>query len=250
VLSHPTLEKLHILHLTGMVKALAEQLERSDLDELGFVERLGLLVDREMTERESRRLKYRLDKSHLPSAAVAEDVDFRIQRGLDRALFLTLCSSQWIRDHLNILITGSTGSGKSFLACALAHKACRDGLSVAYHRLPRLLPELAIAKADGRYAKILANLARTDLLVLDDWGLLALTDNHRRDLLEILEDRYGRRSTIVTSQWAIKDWHESIGDPTLADAILDRLVHNAHRLALNCKESIRKQRALRQHTDQ
>lgn len=244
MLIHPTLEKLQELRLTGMAKALEEQLRMTGIEELGFAERLGLLVDRELTDRENRRLKARLDKARLRQAAVVEDVDLRTPRGLDRSVFLSLCNCDWIRQHLNVLITGPTGTGKSFLACALAQKACREGFSALYYRLPRLLPDLALAKADGRYGKLLATMARTDLLVLDDWGLQPLTDGHRRDLLEILEDRYGSRSTLVTSQLPVDTWHDAIGDATLADAVLDRLVHNAYRLALRAKESMRKIKAV------
>ena len=232
MLTHPTLEKLQALRLTGMVKALEEQLQMTGLEELGFTERLGLLVDREMTDRENRRLKDRLAKARLRQSAAVEDVDLRTPRGLDRSQFLALCSCQWITQHLNVLITGPTGAGKSFLACALAQKACREGFTALYHRLPRLLSELATAKADGRYAKLLASLARTDVLVLDDWCLHPMTDSHRRDLLEILEDRYGSRSTLVTSQLPVTTWHDAIGDATLADAVLDRLVHNAYEIKL------------------
>ncbi len=232
MLIHPTLDKLQTLRLTGMAKALEEQLQMTGLEELGFVERLGLLVDREMTDRENRRLKDRLAKARFRQAAAVEDVDLRTPRGLDRSQFLALCSCQWVTQHLNVLITGPTGAGKSFLACALAQKACREGFTALYHRLPRLLSELSTAKADGRYPKLLSSLARTDVLVLDDWGLHPLTDSHRRDLLEILEDRYGNRSTVVTSQLPIAAWHDAIGDATLADAVLDRLVHNAYELQL------------------
>jgi DNA replication protein DnaC len=242
MLTHPTLDKLQALRLTGMVKGLEEQLQMTGLDELGFAERLGLLVDREMTERESRRLKDRLAKARLRQAAAVEDVDLRTPRGLDRSVFLALCSCQWITQHLNVLITGKTGTGKSYLACALAQKACREGFAALYHRVPRLLSELATAKADGRYPKLLASLARADVLVLDDWCLHPLTDAQRRDLLEILEDRYGRRSTVVTSQLPVDTWHDAIGDATLADAVLDRLVHNAYELRLK-GESRRKEKA-------
>jgi DNA replication protein DnaC len=244
MLTHPTLDKLQALRLTGMVKGLEEQLQMSGIEELGFTERLGLLVDREMTERESRRLKDRLAKARLRQAAAVEDVDLRTPRGLDRSLFLALCSCQWVSQHLNVLITGPTGAGKSFLACALAQKACREGFSALYHRLPRLLSELGAAKADGRYPKLLATLARADVLVLDDWCLHPLTDTQRRDLLEILEDRYGNRSTVVTSQLPVATWHDAIGDATLADAVLDRLVHNAYELKLKSEESMRKKKAI------
>jgi len=243
MLTHPTLEKLQALRLTGMLKGLEEQLQMSGLEELGFAERLGLLVDREMTERENRRLKDRLAKARLRQAAAVEDVDLRMPRGLDRSLFLSLCSCQWVSQHLNVLITGPTGAGKSFLACALAQKACREGFTAAYHRVPRLLSELGTAKADGRYSKLLVNLARIEVLVLDDWGMHPLGDAQRRDLLEIMEDRYGCRSTVVTSQLPVDTWHDAIGDATLADALLDRLVHNAYQLKLK-GESRRKHNAL------
>lgn len=243
MLTHPTLEKLQALRLTGMLKGLEEQLQMSGLEELGFAERLGLLVDREMTERENRRLKDRLAKARLRQAAAVEDVDLRMPRGLDRSLFVSLCSCQWVSQHLNVLITGPTGAGKSFLACALAQKACREGFTAAYHRVPRLLSELGTAKADGRYSKLLVNLARIEVLVLDDWGMHPLGDAQRRDLLEIMEDRYGCRSTVVTSQLPVDTWHDAIGDATLADALLDRLVHNAYQLKLK-GESRRKHNAL------
>ena len=243
MLNHPTLERLHALQLRGMARAFEEQMQMPDLGELSFAERLGLLVDREAADRESRRLARRLKEAKLRLEAAVEDLDFRIPRGLDKRLVLSLAGCGWIDQHLNVLITGPTGVGKSYLACALAHKACRDGYTVLYHRLSRLLGELALARGDGRYPQLLARLGKARLLVLDDWGLEPLTDTHRRDLLEILEDRYDRRSTLVTSQLAVKHWHDALGDPTLADAILDRLVHNAHRIELD-GESIRKRRAV------
>jgi DNA replication protein DnaC len=242
MLHHPTLEKLQALNLTGMLHALQEQLRTPECARLSFEERLGLLVDRETTEQENRRLARRLGKARLRQPAVLEDVDFRHPRGLDRALLLSLASCQWVSKHQNCLITGPTGVGKTYLACALAHQACRQGASAHYARLGRLLDELVVARADGSYARRLTALARLDLLVLDDWGLAPLTDTARRDLLELLDDRYDRRSTLVASQLPVEHWHEALADPTLADAILDRLVHNAHRIPLH-GESLRKQRA-------
>lgn len=242
MLNHPTLDKLQALNLTGMYKALREQIAMADLPDLSFEERLGLLVDREMTEREVRRLGTRLRKAKLRQSACIEDLDYRHPRGLDKSLLATLVSCQWVRDRHNVLITGPTGIGKTWIACALGHKACREGFTALYLRLPRLLQELPIAKGDGRYVKLMASLAKTELLILDDWGLATLSDENRRDLLEILEDRHDRRATIVTSQFPVEHWHEAIGDPTLADAILDRLVHNAYKVILK-GDSMRKRRA-------
>lgn len=239
MLNHPTLDKLQTLRLSGMLKALNEQQQMSEIDSLGFEERLGLLIDREMTERENRRLGSRLKKAKLRHCCCVEDLDFKTSRGLDKSLILSLAACTWIARGINVLISGATGVGKSYLACALAHKACLEGYSAIYMRLPRLFEELRLAKADGRYGKLMLDYAKTNLLVLDDWGLTPMTDTQRRDLLELLEDRYGRKSTIVTSQLPVTSWHEAIGDPTLADAILDRLVHNAHKIELK-GESMRK----------
>jgi DNA replication protein DnaC len=239
MLTHPTLDKLISLKLTGMVKAFEEQRHYPELESLSFEERLGLLVDREMTHRENRRLQSRLRQAKLRQSAVFEDIDFRHPRGLDKTLITQLGSCLWIRQHHNLLLTGPTGCGKTFLACALAHKACREGYTVQYSRLPRLFQELQMAKGDGRYPKLLATMAKTQLLVLDDWGLAPLTDEQRRDLLEILEDRHGVRSTLVAAQIPVEKWHVLVGDPTLADAILDRLVHNAYKITLK-GESMRK----------
>lgn len=190
-------------------------------------------------ERESRQNAARLKRAKLKQAATPEDVDFRHPRGLDRALLTRLMAGDWVKAHQNVLVCGPTGVGKTFLACALANQACRQGHSVLYVRLPRLLPALALGRHDGSYAKTLAQMARTDVLVIDDWGLAPLTDEGRRDLLEIVDDRHGCRSTLITSQLPVPHWHAAIGDPTLADAILDRLVHQAHCLNLD-GESLRK----------
>ena len=242
MLKHPTLDKLHALKLTGMAAALADQSATPDITDLSFEERLGLLVDREMTERDNRRMSSRLRRAKLRHAAILEDIDYRNSRGLDKGLVQSLASCQWVKEHLNVLITGPTGVGKTWLACALAHKACREGYTAQYVRLTRLLRELTIAKGDGQYSKLLTSLAKVDVLILDDWGLMKLSAENRRDLLEVLEDRHGRRSTIATSQLPIEEWHGAIGDATLADAILDRLVHNAYKINLR-GESMRKQQA-------
>jgi len=239
MLTHPTMEKLQTLKLTGMLKALTEQQQMPEIDSLDFEERLGLLIDREATERENRKLATRLKKAKLRQSAVLEDLDFRRSRGLDKALILSLAACTWISKGINILICGPTGVGKSYLACALAHKACLEGCSALYLRLPRLFEDLRLAKADGRYGKLMLGYAKTDLLVLDDWGLTPMTDPQRRDLLELMEDRYGLKSTIITSQLPVTAWHDAIGDPTLADAILDRIVHNAHKIDMK-GESMRK----------
>ena len=248
MLAHPTQERLVALGLTGMAKALEDQRRSPDIAALGFEERLGLLVDREAAERESRRLTTRLKFAALRHDASIEDVDMRTPRGPDRALFQRLAAGSRLDRHEGVLITGPTGVGKSWLACALGHKACRDGRRVLYHRVPRPFEALALARivprGDGRHARTPKTLARGDLLILDDWGLSVLTPAEREDVLEILEDRHGRGSTIVTSQVPVEAWHEVIGSPTLADAILDRVVHDAHRIVLQ-GESMRKPRAKR-----
>jgi len=240
MLRHPTLSKLDELKLTGMARALAEQLEVSaPYADMSFEERLGLLVDREELERTNRRLDYRLRRAKLRQTAAIEDLDFRHPRGLDKRLMRSLIGCSWIAEPRNLLITGPTGTGKTYIACALAHKACREGYTALYVRCSTLLRELELARADGSYGKQLGRMAKTDLLLLDDWGLVPIGEAQRRDLYEILEDRSGLRATIVTSQYPVDSWHELLGEPTLADAILDRLVHGAHRIALS-GDSMRK----------
>jgi DNA replication protein DnaC len=242
MLQHPTFDKLHALRLSGMYQALMEQMQMPEITALSFEERLGLLVDRESTERENRRLITRLRQAKLRQTACIEDIDYRHPRGLEKAVMARLVTCQWVRERHNVLITGPTGIGKTWLACALGQKACRDGFTACYLRLPRFLQELPIAKGDGRYGKLMATLAKTDVLILDDWALAPFSDENRRDLLELLEDRYDCRATIVTSQLPVDHWHEAIGEPTLADAILDRLVHNAYKIPLH-GESMRKRQA-------
>jgi len=242
MLNHPTLDKLKTLKFYGMLQGLHDQAQHPAIDQLSFEERLGLLVDRELTDRLDRRLKNRLLQAKLKQQACLEDMDYQTNRGLDKALLHSLHDCQWVKKHLNILITGPTGVGKSWIACALAQKACREGYTALYQRIPRLFQELPLAKGDGSYSKLLTRLGKTDVLLLDDWGLAKLTAEQRRDLLEILEDRHGTRSTIVTSQLPLDQWHASIGDATLADAIMDRLVHNAYKINLK-GESLRKRQA-------
>lgn len=239
MLNHPTHDRLVQLRLLGMAKALTEQAQLPEIQALTFEERLGLLVDREVTERHQRQTSSRLRRARLKQAAVAEDIDYRHPRGLDRAVFRRLLTGDWIRGHQTVLITGPTGVGKTYLACVLANAACRQGYTALYKRLPRLFEELTIARADGRFITLMAALAKVDVLVLDDWGLAMLDDERRRDLLELLDERYQTRSTVITSQLPVAHWHDALGDPTLADAILDRLVHHAHPLHL-AGESLRK----------
>ena len=242
MLNHPTLDRLNELGLFGMAKAFAEFMASSDAQTLSLAEGLGLILDREASYRNDKRLASRLKYAKLREQAAVEDVDYRIPRGLDRALFQKLIAGHWIDAHDNLILTGETGLGKSWLACALGHKACRDNRPVLYHRVPTLFAELALGRGDGRYRNLLKTMTRVNLLILDDWGLSPLDAQARHDFLEIVEERYGRRSTIITAQPPVEQWHALIGDPTYADAILDRIVHNAHRIEL-AGESIRKTRS-------
>jgi len=242
MLNQQTLEKLHALRLQGMAAAFRAQAEQPGITELSFEERFALLVDQQWNWRQSRALQRRLAKAKLRHRASVEDIDFRTPRGLDRTLVRSLIQdSGWVREHRNLFLIGPTGIGKSFLGCALAEKACRDGFTALYTRATPLFRDLALARADGSLRTLLARLARLDVLVVDDWAMAPLADTERRDFLEICEDRYQTRSTVLTSQLPVAKWHEQIGDPTLADSILDRLVHNAHRIEMR-GESMRKKR--------
>ena len=242
MLTHPTLDQLRQLGLAGMARAFEELAASPRGAELDHAEWLGLLLDRELADRQDRRLKARLRYARLRHSAAVEDVDYRTCRGLDRVLFQKLAFCGWIEAKQNLVIEGPTGVGKSWLACALGPRACRDNHPVLYQRIPRLFADLALARGDGRYARLMRALGGVKLLILDDWGLEPLGPEQRRDLLEIVEDRYGRGATLITSQVPVDRWHDLIGDPTLADAILDRIIHNAHRIQLR-GESLRRKRA-------
>jgi DNA replication protein DnaC len=233
MLNAPTLEQLHALKLPAMAAAWSEQQQHADMTALAFDERFALLVEAEWRARENKRLARALQEAKLKlSHACLEAIDYPARRELDKAVIRQLATCRWIEEHHGVLISGMTGTGKSFLACALAHQACRKGYRVLYRRASRLFHELTLARADGTYVRLLGKLARMDVLLIDDWALAPLQDQERRDVLEILEDRYGLRSTIITSQLPPAQWHEYIGEPTLADAICDRLLHNAHRIVL------------------
>ncbi len=245
MLTTPTLDKLREMNLQGFLKAFEQQAASQDFQELTFEERLAMMVDAEYTERQNRRLRTRLKAAKLRLQACMADLDYKTPRGMDKTLVRSLADGRWIHKHLNVLITGSTGAGKTYLACALAHAACMEGLRVFYFRSSRLFPDLQLAKADGRYPRLMRSIARVGLIVIDDWGLAAPSDEEKRDMLEILEDRHDRASTIVTSQYPVDRWHDVIADPTMADAILDRLVHNAYRIPLKVTESMRSGRKSR-----
>jgi DNA replication protein DnaC len=242
MLNQPTIEKLHTMKLHGMADAFRAQLETPDMSQLSFEERFAFLVDQQWLWKENRALARRLISAKLKERAVIEDIDYQHPRGLDRKLMRTLSSNEWIRQKQNLVFIGPTGIGKSWLGCALTQKACRDGYSVLHKRMSELFRELAIAHADGSIGRVLLKFSRVDVLLLDDFAMAPLKDIERRDFLEICDDRYQRRSMILTSQMPVAHWHEQIGDPTIADSILDRLVHNAHRIELH-GESIRKKRS-------
>jgi DNA replication protein DnaC len=246
VLTQPTIDKLNTMKLTAMAQAFAEQMQRPDMASLTFEERFGLLVDQQMTDLENRRLQNRLKNAKLRLSASFEDLDFKESRNMNQSQIMSLAQNQWVKSHHNILITGPTGAGKSYLACALAQKACRDGYTTFYQRLPRLLQDISIARHDGRYIKLLTQITKFEVLVLDDLLISPLSQDDQRELLEIVEERYDRKATIVTSQLPIKAWHDAMQDPTLADAILDRLVHNAYKVELK-GESMRKKRIVLDH---
>lgn len=240
MLNEQTIEKLYSLRLSPMAQAFREQLETPGASEgLSFQERFAMLVDRQWTWKENNRMQRLLKNAKLKLTACIEDIDYKTPRGIDKSVLLNLSSCQWVKKHQNVIIIGPTGIGKSFLASALANKACRENMSAFYTRVPRLLQDLAVAHADGSYPQVMTKITKIRLLILDDFGMAPLSDMERRNLLEVIEDRYNVASTIVTSQLPVDHWHDTIGEPTLADAILDRLVHNAHRIILK-GESMRK----------
>ena len=233
MLTRPTIAKLNAMGLAAMAQAFQDQMNSPDMTALSFEERFGLIVDFQATAIENRRMRNRLKSARLRLAASIEDLDFRSSRNLDRATVMSLAQNRWVLSHHNILITGPTGAGKSYLACALAQKACRDGHTTIYHRLPKLLQDIALARLDGRYPKIMASLVKCEVLILDDLLITPLTRDDQKELLEIIEERYDRKATLVTSQLPVKAWHDAMQDKTVADAILDRLVHNAYKIELD-----------------
>jgi len=241
MITEQTVEKMNAMKLYGMRDAFAEQLELSTYASLSFEERLGMLVDREWTDRENRRLERRMKAARLKIRATMEEIDYSSPRGLDESLMRSLSSCEWVKNHAGILVTGKTGTGKTFMVCALADRAIKVGHVAFYYRAPRLFSELLMAKADGSYHRFLSRLARADLLAIDDFGLATLSEDERRELLEVIEDRSGSGSTILASQLPVSSWHEVIGEPTIADSILDRLVHCSYRIELK-GPSMRKKR--------
>jgi len=242
MLNEQTLEKLHAMRLTGMADAFKDQMMVPDINDLSFEERFGFLVDQHWTWKEDRRLKTLLRNAKLKDNACIEDIDYKSPRGINKSLILSLSGCDWIKNAQNIIITGSTGVGKTYLACALANSACRKGFSSLYKRSSRLFQEIAVARADGTYPKLMNKIAKAKVLIIDDFCITPMKDDERKDLLEVIEDRQGLCSTIISTQVPIKSWFETIGDPTIADAVLDRLIHNAHKINLK-GESMRKIRS-------
>jgi len=242
MLNEQTFDKLYAMKLIGMAEGFKEQLEQPSCHDLSFNERFGMLVDRQWTWKENHRLKGLLQKAKLKLQACVEDIDYKTPRGIEKPVIMHLISCDWIRRYQNVLISGPTGVGKTFLACALAQKACREGFRTLYLRSPQFFYQMALSRADGSYLTLVKKFSKTHLLVLDDLALTPLNDTERRDLLEVIEDRNGSASTLITSQLPIEKWHDHIGDPTIADAILDRLIHNGHRIQLKGGSMRKKQK--------
>jgi DNA replication protein DnaC len=242
MLIHPTIDKLNSMRLTGMAKGLRAQLENPEIHNLPFEDRMALIVDMEFMERENRQLATRLKGAKLRQNATLEDLDTKASRNIDRGLLASLSTCNWVKQRNNLLITGATGVGKTWLACALSHTACRQGITAAYHRLPALMQDLDLARHDGRYKKVMKTIAKAELLILDDLGIAPMSSEQLRDLLEIIDERYQKGSTMITSQLPVSSWHEALSDPTMADAILDRVRHNAYKIELE-GDSMRKLRA-------
>ena len=243
MLNQQTLDKLYIMKLLGMADGFKEQIQQPSFQDLSFDQRFGMLVDGQWTWKENKRLKRLLKEAKLKLQASIEDIDYKTSRGIEKSVLMNLTSCNWIRNHQNLLISGPTGVGKTFLACALAQKACREGFRTLYLRMPQFFYQIALARADGTYGNLMKKFSKTHLLVLDDLGLTSLNDTERRDLLEVIEDRHGATSTLITSQLPVENWHDHIGDPTIADAILDRIIHSAHRIQLK-GGSMRKKQTL------
>ncbi len=242
MLNEQTFEKLYAMKLNGMADAFKEQMMQPDMNELSFEERFAFLVDQHWTWKDDRRMKTLLRNAKLKENACIEDVDYKTPRGINKSLILSLSGCDWIKNAQNIIITGSTGVGKTYLACALGNSACRKGFSSLYKRSPRLFQEIAIARADGTYPKLMNKIAKAKVLIIDDFCITPIMDADRKDLLEVIEDRQGIGSTIISTQVPMKSWFDAIGDPTIADAVLDRLIHNAHKINLK-GESMRKIRS-------
>jgi len=242
MLNQQTLDKLYIMKLLGMADGFKEQLQQPSFQDLSFDQRFGMLVDGQWTWKENKRLKRLLKEAKLKLQASIEDIDYKTSRGIEKSVLMNLTSCNWIRNHQNLLVSGPTGVGKTFLACALAQKACREGFRTLYLRMPQFFYQIALARADGTYGNLMKKFSKTHLLVLDDLGLTSLSDTERRDLLEVIEDRHGVSSTLIASQLPVESWHDHIGDPTIADAILDRIIHSAHRIQLKGGSMRKKQK--------